>query len=251
MAPFLEIITRTCHRPRLLARNQASLATQSDPDFLQALIIDDVGRGVNWANANLAEQAGKLWGEYIWILDDDDLCTRQSLVRELKAISRQHQPDVIMMRMDHGERGILPDDSVWGKPPQHGRIGVSAYVVRREIWQQHASAWRSGVYHSDFDFIAAIFAAKPSVYWHNVIASQVQQIGRGQSEKGLMMARKVKALKSFAGTDPSGVKHRIAAGDEFDLPEGVDWLDAGLVVLLEPETPPAVISPQKSKRGTK
>lgn len=48
---FLTVITRTYKRPGLLARNQASLAAQTDPDFEQILLVDDAGRGVAWANA--------------------------------------------------------------------------------------------------------------------------------------------------------------------------------------------------------
>ncbi len=40
---------------------------------------------------------------------------------------------------------------------------------------------------------------------------------------------KVKAIRSFVGTDGSGAKHRHQVGDVFDLPKGVDWLKAGFV----------------------
>ena len=47
---------------------------------------------------------------------------------------------------------------------------------------------------------------------------------------------KVKALNSFVGT-VNGVKHRVAADDVFELPEGADWLRAGLVEAVpEPES---------------
>lgn len=41
---------------------------------------------------------------------------------------------------------------------------------------------------------------------------------------------RVRALTSFAG---SGVS--VGMGDEFELPDGVDWLWAGLVEVIEPE----------------
>lgn len=40
---------------------------------------------------------------------------------------------------------------------------------------------------------------------------------------------KVKALISFVGYDGNGNKHRVQAGDEFELPTGVDWLEKKLV----------------------
>lgn len=66
---------------------------------------------------------------------------------------------------------------------------------------------------------------------------------------------KVRAVKSFGG---SQYGHR-AAGSVFDLPDGVDWLEAGLVVPVEPEietaameAPEKAVKPKpKKKRVTK
>lgn len=183
MAPFLEVVTRCYGRPTLLANNIASLSAQTCKDWMQRFVVDTVGRGVGWANENLTTVAEELVGDYIWLLDDDDVCIRETLVEDLQAIADEHDPDVIMMRMDHGPRGVLPDIGYWGEPPVHGHIGCSAYVVRREIWQAHAWAWSPGVYHSDFAFIKAIFESGARVYWHDVVASRVQQIGLGQPER--------------------------------------------------------------------
>jgi len=40
---------------------------------------------------------------------------------------------------------------------------------------------------------------------------------------------RVRAKVSFTGRTPDGVRHHHVAGDEFDLPQGVDWLRAGYV----------------------
>ena len=50
---------------------------------------------------------------------------------------------------------------------------------------------------------------------------------------------RVRVITSFAGPHGS-----FAPGEEFDLPEGADWLDAGLVEAVEPEKP-------KGKAGKK
>lgn len=44
---------------------------------------------------------------------------------------------------------------------------------------------------------------------------------------------KVKAIKSFVGKGPNGIKYRQEAGDVFDLPEGTDWIKAGLVAPVD------------------
>lgn len=182
---FLEVVTRCFRRPKMLTQNQASLRAQTDPDWIQTLIVDKVGMGVAWANENLALRAQHLIGEYIWLLDDDDECILPTLVADLKWIVGARRVDVIMLRMDHAERGILPDDPYWGQAVEAGHVGCSAYVVKRSIWQAYAWAWVPvpGAYDSDFNFIAAIWADQPRVYWHDVIASRVQRISRGAPEE--------------------------------------------------------------------
>jgi hypothetical protein len=187
--PFLEVVTRCYKRPVMLARNQDSIQVQTCDDWEQTLLIDPVGFGVGWSSEQLGHYGVRLTGEYIWLLDDDDVCVRQTLVQELKEIARDHNPDVIMLRMDHGPRGILPDANTWGRRPVKGKIGCSAYVVKREVWQAHSGAWLPGEYSSDFNFINAVFASEPIIHWHDVIASRVQQIGLGKPE-GLKNAQK-------------------------------------------------------------
>lgn len=181
---FLEVLTRCYRRPRMLRRNQASLDAQTDPDWMQTLLVDDSGDGIAAAQERIGNYAPSLVGDYIWILDDDDECADRELVRELKTIATRHDPDVIMVRMDHGERGVLPSAFEWEEPPTLGRIGCSAYIVKRRVWRRHAGAWFPGRYHSDFDFIASIFADEEplNIYWHDVIASRVQWIGLGRPE---------------------------------------------------------------------
>lgn len=181
--PFLEILTRTFgKRARLLANNRRSLQAQTDPDFIATLLVDEFQAGVGLAQVMLADYAHKLAGDYIWVLDDDDECTRPSLVAELKTIVAEHNPDVIVVKMDHGPRGVLPAVQNWGKRPCLAQIGSSGVIVRRSVWQAHADAFRSARYTSDFDFIDAVWNSEPAVYWHDVIASKVQMIGLGQKE---------------------------------------------------------------------
>jgi hypothetical protein len=73
---FLEVLTRCYRRPGLLAANQASLRAQTCADWTQTLLVDEEGRGIAWSYVNMAGYAPHLVGEYVWILDDDDLCVR-------------------------------------------------------------------------------------------------------------------------------------------------------------------------------
>lgn len=180
--PFLEVVTRCFQRPLMLKRNQASLWAQTCSDFKQTLLMDNLGLGIVWAAENLGKYAPHLVGEYVWLLDDDDECIRPTLVAELKEIALLGRPEVIMLKMDHGPLGVLPPAEDWGRTVGLGRVGCSAYVVRREVWQAHAGAWFPGEYASDYRFIAAVFESGPRVYWHDVVASRVQRISRGKPE---------------------------------------------------------------------
>ena len=50
---------------------------------------------------------------------------------------------------------------------------------------------------------------------------------------------KVKALKSFGGASSRG-RYHYSEGQVFDLPDGADWLKAGLVVAVKEERETAV-----------
>lgn len=189
--PFLEILTRVYKRPQMLAINMESLRAQTDNDWQQTYLVDNVGHGINWSHENMAAHAPHLVGDLVWILDDDDMCACPTLVADLKRIAAEHDPDVIMVKMDHGGK-VLPDES-WGEGPVYGHIGVSAYIVRRRLWQQHAGALVPGWYGSDYSLINSIFGNNPAlamapwvkqprIYWHDCIASRVQVQSRGKAE---------------------------------------------------------------------
>ena len=149
--PFREVITRTFGgRPKMFVAQQMSVAAQTDRDFVHKVRVDGGRRGLEVATKNLGAYAPHLVGEYIWILDDDDDCTLPTFVAGLKKIAVLNAPDAIMVRMDHGYGRILPS-ARWGKSPRVSEIGVSAFVVRREVWQAHAGAWAPGgaTTHSD------------------------------------------------------------------------------------------------------
>lgn len=179
---FLEILTRTFNaRPRMFAAHKASLAAQTDRDFIHTVLVDEAARGIGFATEQMAAYAPNLVGDYVWILDDDDLCILPTFVAGLKQIAILNAPDVIMVRMDHGAGRILPS-ARWGKSPRCSEIGCSAFVVRRELWQQHAGAMIPGEYVSDYKFIHSIWQARPRVYWWDVVASRVQVQSMGRPE---------------------------------------------------------------------
>lgn len=177
---FLEIITRCYKRPEMLKANRASMPEHAPGELIHTLLPDPHGHGVGWANARLARFYPS--ANWVWILDDDDMCVRPSLLAELQQIVAAEDPDLIMLRMDHGPRGVLPDDLTWGLRPTYGRIGCSGFVTRKDLWLAARHVWAGGRYHSDYEFIAAAFDAAQAVAWHDVVASRVQRISLGMPE---------------------------------------------------------------------
>lgn len=181
--PFLEVVTRTYRRPAALARNRASLAAQTDADWVQTLLMDDEGIGVEAANARLADV--EPIGEYVWVLDDDDYCVRDDLVERLKSIigAMMTAPAAVVVRMDHGSLGVLPDvGRWWGMVPPEGGIGCSALVVRADVWRQYREWWRTGRYASDYDFNAAVLRNEDHVVWLDWVVSAISRRSIGAPE---------------------------------------------------------------------
>lgn len=144
-------------------------------------MIDDARRGVAWAVGNLRNV--EACGEYVWVLDDDDLCSWPSLVAELKEIAAEHDwPDVIMVRALHERFGLLPSNDNWEQAPVLGNVGTSCYIVRRDVWNAHRAAWVDR-YDGDFYWIDHLWHT-PGLrwHWHNEIAAYYPQQSLGEAE---------------------------------------------------------------------
>jgi hypothetical protein len=177
---FLEILTRTFgQRPRMLRRCTDSLKDLHDPDWVQTIIRDEQGRGVAWANRNLASVDAT--GDYVWVLDDDDICCYHDLIGELKELVASSAPDVIMVRCYHAKFGMLPADDLWGQRPMMGTVGSSNVIVRREVWNEHRDGWRE-VYAGDFWFINRLWDAGLQWAWHYQTACYYPQQSNGATE---------------------------------------------------------------------
>jgi hypothetical protein len=162
----------------MLAANQASLQRQTCRDWSQTLMRDAVGVGIAATYERLADYVPE--GDWVWILDDDDLCVDDRLVAELDQLDRLNV-DVIMVKMER-DGHVLPDKFTWHRPPQLGHICVSCYLVRRDVWMQNRRAFAPGHYASDYNFIAAVFGHDPEVYWLDRVVAKTQRISRGKPE---------------------------------------------------------------------
>jgi glycosyltransferase involved in cell wall biosynthesis len=172
---FLSVVTRCYKRPDMLARNVASLEEQAEPDYEQLFIVDDIGRGVGWANQALstAEPAG----DYVMVLDDDDMLTDYRAIELLK-LATVDEPPLVIFKADHARLGILPWPTVWGKRPIRGGIGSCDFISRRDVWEKHINAFGT-LACGDYRYLQSVWQDKPDVVWLDEQLAGVQRISRG------------------------------------------------------------------------
>lgn len=179
-APFLSVVTRCYRRPNMLAKNVASLDGQSDADFEQIFLIDEQGVGVYGANAALARAQPR--GEYVLILDDDDMLGDTEAIAVLRqAVTENNRPQLVIFRARHDRLGLLPSPRSWGKGPQLGHIGSCDFIAERALWQRHIAAF--GVPAAgDYAFARSMWREGPDVVWLDRELAAVQRISRGAPE---------------------------------------------------------------------
>lgn len=177
--PFLEVVTRTFGgRPEGLARCRASLECLQSKDWTQTLVVDRARAGVAKANRALAEHdAG---GRWVWVLDDDDVCTAPMLVDWLERVAEREQPDVIVVQVRWLGR-LLPPEGMWRARPQMGAITSPSVVVRGDVWDAYRSGWRE-VYEGDYWFIDGLWQAGLRWSWLPLLAAQVDRANHGAAE---------------------------------------------------------------------
>lgn len=184
--PFLSILTRTYCRPDALAQCRATVAGQTDQDLEHLILRDTVGLGV--AESNRLFLNAQPRGEYVMMLDDDDLLASPWFVSDLRAAARAYDPDVIVFKMNNAEFGILPDRFVWQKDPKHGHIDGCNVAVKHYVWDDCiwaiATDGKGGdpVYHSDFVFLLEVWASTDQIYWMDRIQVIVSRVSRGIME---------------------------------------------------------------------
>lgn len=173
---FLTVVTRCYKRPEMLAANRQSLGAQTSQDYEQLFVVDDVGLGVGHANRALATVTPA--GDYVLVLDDDDILTDVRAIELLKEATTE-KPDLVIFRVDHDHLGILPNDLIWGKRPLKGHIGSCSFIARRDVWEKYIH--RFGVDEcGDYAFLHAVWADRPYVVWLDELLAGVQRISKGQ-----------------------------------------------------------------------
>ena len=192
---FLTILTRVHPaRPRCLERNIASVKNQTDGDIQHLLLRPETEPSLtpreSTENAIMVgplihEAASRVTGQYVMMLDDDDMLRAQDFVSGLRAIVDFQNPDMIVFRCALGPRIIPPDDFWFANSITVGQIAGPNVAVRRDIYNQASHEWLRPEYGADFYYIETAARSSKSVYWWDFIGTQsqnVEQNSLGQSE---------------------------------------------------------------------
>jgi len=187
--PFLTIVTGCYLRPVMLERNITSVLVQTERSWEQIFLYGDAESGIDGFHQRLGERQDEYTGRYIYVLPDDDMLVDSGFIAGLRRIYAEHDPDVVMVKADKLQFGILPTERVWGGKLIFSEVDLINYVVRAEVWKRHSAAftrrvypYHHGAYAGDYSFIEAVFEDEPSVYWWDRLVAKSQRISHGKPE---------------------------------------------------------------------
>jgi hypothetical protein len=175
---FLSIYTPTYRRPVMLEACRASVRIQTVP--VEHVIIEDaIGIGIDGVYAAIPQHAGKVTGDYVMVLSDDNVLVDERFAEELAQETEQAGfPDVVMFR---GQINTSLQPVAWRTEPRITMVDLSCFAVARQIWQKHADRWGHR-YEGDYDFIHALWELGYRFHWWDRLAFRALQISRGQPE---------------------------------------------------------------------
>jgi hypothetical protein len=178
---FLSIVCRRHpKRPTYYKQHIQSLLSQSCKRFHHIALCDLKGKGVPFANKMLYTEMKRITGNYVFILDDDNILNNNSFVADIKEIVEEHAPDVIMIKGIRNNK-VYPTDTVWKNKPQFAHIDMANFIVTKEVYQRHAQKFciNRG---ADYNFIADVFKQKYKIFWQDKIYSSALSVSFGKEE---------------------------------------------------------------------
>ena len=178
---FLSIVTRTCRRPKALAKCKRFVKAQDCQDYEHIIIVDEIGRGVPWANGMLAKRDwSDLNGDYVYILDDDNLLLGGAITI-MQNGAGQH--DLLIYKINRLKRAqrSFPEDEYWQAPPVYRHIDTGCVVLRKDLFL-HSVKHFTARYEGDYDFISEAYRSAQSVNWVDYKIMKLQRISAGEFE---------------------------------------------------------------------
>lgn len=179
--PFMSFVTRCCKRPGPLKRCIESVKKQTSQDYEHVFLIDEIGKGYAYANAQFWLHRNKVTGKFVFLLDDDDYVIEPDFIKDIKDIVNRYAPDVIMVKMQT-EAHIFPMNNVWQKKPISGSIGTSCFVISNAIYQRHIKSFSQNC-GGDYHFIKEVFKHGYKIFWFDKVITRIDAAHRTHMKK--------------------------------------------------------------------
>jgi glycosyltransferase involved in cell wall biosynthesis len=167
----------------MFKQHLASVEMQKDRDFEHIVLKDNVGIGVAKANQLFFQNKDRVNGDYVFMLDDDDIFITDDFVSDMKYIAMNtNYPGIIFIRMQINE-DIVPTEKIWNTNRLlKCHIGTSCFIMRSDLWKENIQHFASIPTTGDFHFINTVFSKNPKVFWQNKLYSKTLRVSRGQAE---------------------------------------------------------------------
>lgn len=158
MTPFLTFYTPTYKRPVALARCLASVGAQTLVAEIEQIVLPDhLGLGiVGGLYGRIPLYADACRGRYVHVLADDDALAGPDVVAQVKAFAETEGfPPVIVVRARKSGYEMPACDL---NPPECGAIDMGCFILRADVWRQHAADYGPR-YEGDYDHALALYRA--------------------------------------------------------------------------------------------
>ena len=180
--PVLTIITRAYKRPRQLHCNIFSVKGQAIQRYQHIVIPDDDGVGLYEANKSFMQVLDDIEGNYVMILDDDDILISDNVVGEVMHIDTfKKSPDMIVWKVWRLTE-IVPTPVNWeyNKYRNSHRV-ANCYAVKNSFFKRTIESFGTPV-AGDQHWQQKMFSIPHSIFWYNGIMSANLRIGNCKPE---------------------------------------------------------------------
>lgn len=168
--PFLTVYTPAYKRPAALKVCRHSVWRQTAP-CQHVVVEDEVGLGVGGMYADVPNHHGKIAGDYVYFLSDDDMVTHADVAEGLERLVEQHsRPEVVVARFLIRQT-IYPIPACWVAAPQLAGVTLGNWFVRRDV---HGSVPYGHRHAGDFDFLAECWRRGLRFAWWDRIVGCAQ-----------------------------------------------------------------------------
>jgi hypothetical protein len=164
----LEVLTRhLLDRAALLLRQQRSLRALG-PGWIQTLLVDPHRAGVPASHVRLRSVEPS--GDFVWVLDDDDLCEDPDLLAHLRP-----GPDLYVVRAHYAEfDDVFPPEVHWRERcVKCGFVGPPNLIIGRDLWLATRHAWDAS-YDGDYDWVCEALDRAQRITWLDRVVATVE-----------------------------------------------------------------------------